>query len=86
MRYWSATSTVITSLTLLQATRFPLARLTTSLIDAGALRDALVKNFGSLVNLPELATLDVDFPRERYRDALMAALSSFLQGPTVACH
>ena len=50
---------------------------------AGALRDALVKNFGSLVNLPELATLDVDFPRERYRDALMAALSSFLQGPTV---
>lgn len=51
---------------------------------AGALRDALVKNFGSLVNLPELASLDVNFPRERYRDALMAALSSFLQGPTVA--
>ena len=51
---------------------------------SGALRDALVKNFGSLVNLPELASLDVDFPRERYRDALMAALSSFLQGPTVA--
>jgi hypothetical protein len=51
---------------------------------SGALRDALVKNFGSLVNLPELATLDVDFPRERYRDALTAALSSFLQGPTVA--
>lgn len=51
---------------------------------AGALRDALVKNFGSLVDLPELASLDVNFPRERYRDALMAALSSFLQGPTVA--
>jgi hypothetical protein len=51
---------------------------------AGALRDALVKNFGTLVNLPELATLDVNFPRERYRDALMAALTSFLQGPTVA--
>ena len=51
---------------------------------AGALRDALVQNFGYLVNLPELATLDVTFPRERYRDALTAALSSFLQGPTVA--
>jgi hypothetical protein len=51
---------------------------------AGALRDALVKNFGALVDLPELATLDVNFPRERYRDALTAALSSFLQGPTVA--
>ena len=50
----------------------------------GALRDALVKNFGSLVDLPELASLDVNFPRERYRDALTAALSSFLQGPTVA--
>lgn len=50
----------------------------------GALRDALVKNFGSLVNLPELTSIDVSFPRERYRDALMAALSSFLQGPTVA--
>lgn len=51
---------------------------------SGALRDALVKNFGSLVDLPELASLDITFPRERYRDALMAALSSFLQGPTVA--
>jgi hypothetical protein len=51
---------------------------------AGALRDALVKNFGTLVNLPELATLDVNFSRERYRDALTAALTSFLQGPTVA--
>jgi hypothetical protein len=51
---------------------------------AGALRDALVKNFGSLVDLPQLDTLDVNFPRERYRDALVAALSSFLQGPTVA--
>jgi hypothetical protein len=49
----------------------------------GALRDALVKNFGTLINLPELTSLDVSFPRERYRDALMAALSSFLQGPTV---
>jgi hypothetical protein len=52
--------------------------------NVGALRDALVKNFGSLVDLPQLDTLDVNFPRERYRDALTAALTSFLQGPTVA--
>jgi len=50
---------------------------------AGALRDALLKNFGTLVNIPELANFDVDFNRERYRDALTAALSSFIQGPTV---
>jgi len=50
---------------------------------AGALRDALLKNFGTLVNVPELATFDVDFNRERYRDALTAALTSFIQGPTV---
>ena len=50
---------------------------------AGALRDALLKNFGTLVNVPELATFDVDFDRERYRDALTAALTSFIQGPTV---
>jgi hypothetical protein len=51
---------------------------------AGALRDALLKNFGTLVNVPVLSTFDVDFNRERYRDALMAALTSFIQGPTVA--
>ncbi len=50
---------------------------------AGALRDALLKNFGTLINIPELATFDTSFARERYRDALMAALSSFLQGPTL---
>lgn len=49
----------------------------------GALRDALLKNFGTLVNVPELSTFDVDFARERYRDALMAAMTSFIQGPTV---
>lgn len=51
---------------------------------AGALRDALLKNFGTLVNIPELANFDIDFDRERYRDALMAALTSFIQGPTIA--
>lgn len=51
---------------------------------AGALRDALLKNFGTLVNIPELANFDIDFDRERYREALIAALTSFIQGPTVA--
>lgn len=50
---------------------------------AGALRDALLKNFGTLVSVTELATFDVDFNRERYRDALIAAMTSFIQGPTI---
>lgn len=50
----------------------------------GALRDALLRNFGTLVNVPDLATFDLSLDRERYRDALTAALSSFIQGPTVA--
>lgn len=49
----------------------------------GALRTALLKNFGTLVNVPDLSTVDLQLNRERYRDALQAALSSFLQGPTV---
>ncbi len=51
---------------------------------AGALRDALLKNFGTLVNVPDLATFDLRLERERYREALQAALSSFIQGPTIA--
>lgn len=50
---------------------------------AGALRDALLRNFGTLVNVEGLADVDLDFDRERYRDALTAALTSFIQGPTV---
>lgn len=50
---------------------------------AGALRDALLKNFGTLVDVPQLASFDVDFDRERYREALIAALTSFVQGPTI---
>lgn len=49
----------------------------------GALRNALSKNFGNLINIKQLIDIDVDFDRERYRDALTAALSSFIQGPTV---
>lgn len=50
----------------------------------GALRDALFKNFGSLINIPDLAQIDTDFDRQRYREALIAALGSFVQGPTVS--
>lgn len=50
----------------------------------GALRDALLKNFGTLVNVPDLSNFDLSLNRERYREALQAALSSFIQGPTVA--
>lgn len=49
----------------------------------GALRDALLKNFGTLVNLPILNNFDTSLPRERYRDALKAALQSFTKGPTI---
>jgi hypothetical protein len=49
----------------------------------GALRDALLKNFGTLINIPQLTNFDIDFDRERYRDALYAALSSFIKGPTI---
>ena len=51
---------------------------------AGALRDALLKNFGNLVNIPELTNFDIEFNRERYRDALVAAMGSFIQGPTLS--
>lgn len=49
----------------------------------GALRDSLLKNFGSLVNIPILTTIDTDLDRERYRDALRGALQSFTKGPTL---
>lgn len=50
----------------------------------GSLRDSLLKNFGTLVNVPSLSNFDLTLNRERYREALQAALSSFIQGPTVA--
>lgn len=49
----------------------------------GALRDALLSNFGKLINIPELSDIDLNFDRERYRDALIATMSSFIQGPTI---
>ncbi|CAB4196507.1 hypothetical protein UFOVP1290_27 [uncultured Caudovirales phage] len=51
---------------------------------AGALRDALLRNFGTLVNVPGLSDIDLEFERERYRDALIAALTSFIKGPTLS--
>jgi hypothetical protein len=49
----------------------------------GALRNALFKNFGSLVNIPILNSFDTSLERERYRDALRGALQSFAKGPTL---
>ena len=49
----------------------------------GALRDALLSNFGSLVDLPIMGSFDTSFPRESYRDALQGALQSFTKGPTI---
>lgn len=49
----------------------------------GALRDALLKNFASLIDIPLLTVFDENFERERYRESIMAALSSFVEGPTI---
>jgi len=49
----------------------------------GALRNSLLSNFGSLVDVPILNTFDVSLDREIYRDALQAALQSFTKGPTL---
>lgn len=49
----------------------------------GALRDALLSNFGAAVQIPELQNFNVDLNRERYRDALRACFFTFPSGPTV---
>lgn len=49
----------------------------------GALREPLVNNFGTLTGLSELSVLPQDFDRETYRHALMGALQSFPNGPTI---
>jgi hypothetical protein len=49
----------------------------------GALRDALLTNFGQIINSPILNTFDTDLERERYRDAVIGALASFIKGPTI---
>lgn len=49
----------------------------------GALRDALLTNFGSLTQIDELADFPHDFNRELYRGAVGGALQAFVKGPTV---
>jgi hypothetical protein len=49
----------------------------------GALRDDLLKNFGSMVQIDELQAFDEDMDREIYRAALSGALQTFTQGPTL---
>lgn len=48
----------------------------------GALRAALLKNFGSLLNISVLNNFDILFNRERYRDGITAAFHSLGKGPT----
>lgn len=49
----------------------------------GALRDSLLRNFGTLIDLPVVNNFDISLARESYRDALQAALQSFTKGPTI---
>jgi hypothetical protein len=49
----------------------------------GALRNSLLQNFGTLVQVPELQVFDEDLDREIYRDILQGALQTFTQGPTI---
>lgn len=50
----------------------------------GALRQALLTNFGSLTQIPELTNFDLSFNRELYRNAVIGALQAFLTGPTTS--
>jgi hypothetical protein len=49
----------------------------------GALRNSLLSNFGSLVQVDELQVFDEELDRETYRDILQGALQTFTQGPTI---
>lgn len=49
----------------------------------GALRNSLLQNFGTLVQIPELQVFDEELDREVYRDILQGALQTFTQGPTI---
>ncbi|MCK9567793.1 hypothetical protein M0R72_02435 [Candidatus Pacearchaeota archaeon] len=49
----------------------------------GALRNSLLQNFGTLVQIPELQVFDEDLDREIYRDILQGALQTFPLGPTI---
>jgi len=49
----------------------------------GALREALLENFGVLTSLPELSTIPDNLDRETYRHAVAGSLQTFLKGPTI---
>lgn len=49
----------------------------------GALRKALLSNFGSLINIDLMNDFPIDLYRESYRDCVYAALQSFVAGPTL---
>jgi hypothetical protein len=50
----------------------------------GALRNSLLQNFGTLVQVPGLQVFDEELDREVYRDILQGALQTFTQGPTIS--
>ena len=49
----------------------------------GALRNSLLENFGSLIDVDELQNFDEELDREVYRDILQGALQTFTKGPTI---
>lgn len=49
----------------------------------GALRNSLLENFGSLVQVEELQVFDEELEREVYRDLIQGALQTFTKGPTI---
>lgn len=49
----------------------------------GALRDSLLKNFSSLVQIKELQAFDEDIDREIFRHCLIGAMQTFTKGPTI---
>lgn len=49
----------------------------------GALRDALLTNFGALTQIKELTTFSPTLDREIYRSVVAGTLQSFLEGPTI---
>ena len=49
----------------------------------GALRNSLLQNFASMVQIPELQVFDEQLDREVFRDLIQGALQTFTQGPTI---
>lgn len=49
----------------------------------GALRNDLLANFATLTQISELIQATTDLPRETLRDLLLAALQTFVRGPTL---